>query len=97
MKLKKLLKIFSKDYFTKDEKDPLNRFNGLFDGRTYGKGRFVLVKDGEDDVKATCNLPVFPLYDPPLDEQKYELKEVIFNIHENPKLLSQGYYTMGHK
>lgn len=31
-------------YF-KDEKDPLNRFNGLFDGRTYGDGEFVLVFD----------------------------------------------------
>jgi len=30
--------------FTLDEKDPLNRFNGLFDGRTYGEGRFVLVE-----------------------------------------------------
>lgn len=28
----------------KDEKDPLNRFNGLFDGRTYGEGRFVLMR-----------------------------------------------------
>ena len=82
--------IFSSDNFykfDKDKKDPLNRFDGLFDGRTYGEGRFVLVKDGEDDVKATCNLPVFPFYDPPLHEQKYELKEVIFNIHENPELL----------
>lgn len=30
--------------FRKDEKDPLNRFNNLFDGRTYGDGRFILVK-----------------------------------------------------
>jgi len=27
-----------------DKKDPLNRFNGLFDGRTYGEGRFVLIE-----------------------------------------------------
>lgn len=27
----------------RDEKDPFGRFGGLFDGRTYGKGRFVLV------------------------------------------------------
>jgi len=27
----------------KDKKDPLNRFNGLFDGRTYWKGKFVLI------------------------------------------------------
>lgn len=29
--------------FDKDEKDPLNRFNGLFDGITYGDGRFILI------------------------------------------------------
>lgn len=28
----------------KDEKDPLNRFDGLFDSRTYGNGRFILVR-----------------------------------------------------
>jgi len=30
--------------FALDKKDPLNRFDGLFDGRTYGEGRFVLVE-----------------------------------------------------
>lgn len=30
--------------FPLDQKDPLNRFNGRFDGRTYGNGRFVLVE-----------------------------------------------------
>lgn len=46
--------LFAKDYikvnddesisnYEKDEKDPLNRFNGLFDGRTFGEGRFVLI------------------------------------------------------
>jgi hypothetical protein len=34
----------------KDEKDPLNRFDGLFNGRTYGEGRFVLIIDDQDDV-----------------------------------------------
>lgn len=29
--------------FKKDEKDPLSRFDGLFDGITYGNGRFVLI------------------------------------------------------
>ena len=28
----------------KDKKDPLNRFNGLYDGFTYGNGRFVLME-----------------------------------------------------
>jgi len=36
---------FIKDYYSKDPKDPLNRFNGLFNGRTYGEGRFVLIQD----------------------------------------------------
>lgn len=31
--------------FFKDEKDPLNRFNGLFNGRTYGNGKFVLIEN----------------------------------------------------
>lgn len=32
-----------KKLIKKDPKDPLNRFNGLFDCRTYGEGRFVLI------------------------------------------------------
>ena len=43
--------------FNKDEKDPLNRFNGLFDGRTYGNGRFVLIKGfGDYDYPNTPSL-----------------------------------------
>lgn len=34
---------FKQTSFSKDEKDPLKRFDGLFDGRTYGGGRFVLI------------------------------------------------------
>lgn len=35
---------YGEEHLTKKEnKDPLNRFNGLFDGRTYGEGRFVLI------------------------------------------------------
>lgn len=36
--------------FYRDKKDPLNRFNGLFDGRTYGEGRFVLIEIGLDKL-----------------------------------------------
>lgn len=38
------------EHFTykKDEKDPLNRFDGLFDGITYGNGEFVLEKKIKD-------------------------------------------------
>ena len=32
------------EVFKKDEKDPLNRYNGLYDGFTYGNGRFVLME-----------------------------------------------------
>lgn len=35
------------EIFKKDEKDTLNRFDGLFDGKTYGNGRFVLIKDND--------------------------------------------------
>jgi len=42
--------ISKKDFYFIDEKDPLNRFNGLFDGRTYGEGRFVLIRGDEDDI-----------------------------------------------
>ena len=49
---------FSVTVFGLDKKDPLNRFDGLFDGRTYGGGRFVLIESfrnkritySEDDV-----------------------------------------------
>ena len=72
-----------------DEKDPLNRFNGLFNGRTYGGGMFVLIHDNQDDFKVVCNSPIAPFYDPPSIEQQYESKERIFNIHENPELWSK--------
>ena len=35
--------------FLLDEKDPFNRFDGLFDGRTYGDGSFVLINGNEED------------------------------------------------
>lgn len=38
------------DYYELDEKDPLNRFDGLFDGRTYGDGRFVLIINNQDRI-----------------------------------------------
>lgn len=40
----------TEDCYDLDEKDPLNRFNGRFDGRTYGNGRFVLVENDQDDL-----------------------------------------------
>ena len=31
-----------------DKKDPLNRLNGLLDGRTYGNGQFILLLENEE-------------------------------------------------
>lgn len=42
---------FAGNLFKKDQKDPLNRFNGLFDGRTYGNGKFVLIRGVEHEGK----------------------------------------------
>lgn len=76
--------------FQKDEKDPLNRLDGLFNGRTYGNGRFVLIENDEDGViesnyfgeKYHClgnNLNILP--SPIHSELKF-----IGNLHENPEL-----------
>ena len=43
MREMKALVVFANKTLQKDEKDPLNRFDGLFNGRTYGDGRFVLI------------------------------------------------------
>jgi len=64
--------------FEKDKTDPLNRFNGLFDGRTYGKGRFVLIMEShikgffEDDV--IRRLPD---------------SDIISNLHQSPQLFKE--------
>lgn len=51
----------------KDEKDPLNRFNGLFDGRTYGDGKFVLIENNQDDIA----------------EETEEIKHVLFKKNKD--------------
>jgi hypothetical protein len=69
----------------KDEKDPLNRFDGLFDGRTYGGGRFVLIKDQEHEVAE---------FDMMEDGKRAELGYSwngygwthLGNLHKNPEL-----------
>ena len=70
-----------------DEKDPLNRFGGLFDGRTYGEGRFVLIFNYQDNININIE------YDGYEDVYIYTLGtdiEVSFiepeNLHENPEL-----------
>lgn len=84
----------------KDEKDPLNRFNGLFDGRTYGSGRFVLTED--DDVYEIVMYDgtslgysfrrkwfVEPRFECHIGE--YDLVDLknIGNLHKNPELFSK--------
>lgn len=70
-----------------DEKDPLNRFNGRFDGRTYGEGRFVLIINNQDNINKNIE------YDGYEDVFIYTLGtdiETNFiepeNLHENPEL-----------
>jgi hypothetical protein len=57
----------------KDEKDPLNRFNGLFDGRTYGQGEFVLIQDDED----------FGVYEQKFFDKKHEEFGYGLNLNGN--------------
>jgi len=75
--------------FTKDKKDPLNRFNGLFDGRTYGNGRFVLIVNFEDNVYRKIyyngyeDVFIYKMDDFLKIEEEW--KE-FGNLHENPEL-----------
>jgi hypothetical protein len=45
-----------------DYKDPLKRCNGIFDGLTYGEGRFILIKDYEDTRMVHYNNEEITLY-----------------------------------
>lgn len=74
--------------FLKDEKDPLNRFDGLFNGRTYGGGRFVLIENNQDDIYK-CQIAS----DEEIRESyrrdgfyTWESRILIGNFHENPEL-----------
>ena len=78
-----------RDYWDheRDEKDPLNRFNGLFDGRTYGQEDFVLIQDDEDDIFKRI------VYDGYEDIFEYSMTkkddrewQPSGNLHENPEL-----------
>ena len=76
-----------------DEKDPLNRFKGLFDGRTYGDGRFVLMQNFgaifEDDVLKSRWLgsDLSTVQCQPDEERLYFTSEAVKgNLHENPEL-----------
>ena len=47
------ISLLQSEEYDLDKKDPLNRFNGLFNGRTYGEGRFVLVEYYTDILQDT--------------------------------------------
>jgi len=75
------------DIFLKDEKDPLNRFDGLFDGRTYGNGRFVLIiNDGDDVYLRKVNwFEDFSKFMQREFQSEFKPK-LIGNLHKNPGL-----------
>lgn len=73
----------------KDQKDPLNRFNGLFDGRTYGNGRFVLEINEQDKItKCNTGHSVYYLLGNKIqsEDREYEIRSIAGNLHENPEL-----------
>tara|TARA_R110000868_G_scaffold107214_1_gene293306 strand:- start:6 stop:440 length:435 start_codon:yes stop_codon:yes gene_type:complete len=84
----------------KDKTDPLNRFNGLFDGRTYGEGRFILINNDDSDVyKITNNKDDKELIMTPTKFNIYSYSYIngyennikwtqhyLGNLHENPEL-----------
>ena len=83
-------------WFDKDEKDPLNRFDGLFNGKTYGNGRFVL---SETLQAQEGEWVVWEIKDPKSSEIKYCSQRIegnrrtlntyigyMGNLHENPEL-----------
>ena len=80
----------------KDEKDPFNRFKGLFDGRTYGDGMFVLINCNksiaEDNFVEGYDLDNDSYFEG-LSQKIYFSDnsnfKVIGNIHENPELWSK--------
>jgi len=71
----------------KDEKDPLNRFNGLFDGRTYGQGEFVLIRDDEDDIFKRIAFDGYEdFFEYSMTKKEDGEWQPSGNLHENPEL-----------
>lgn len=85
--------IFSREGFYKfmlDERDPLNRFDGKFNGRTYCNGRFVLV-DWDWDNGAVEVEKGHPLFEQGYAGSEFEYEGVVtstilYSIHERPDL-----------
>lgn len=78
-------------HVNKDEKDPLKRFNGLFDGRTYGEGRFVLIERNYDDLYQKVSKYGDEFRTMELGERANNLNLFVTfhhkgNLHENPEL-----------
>ena len=77
-------------HYFKDEKDPLNRFNGRFNGRTYGDGRFVLEQDDRDEmmieVKEGSDLWGKIAEGTEFGETGTMTASLFFNLHEQPEL-----------
>jgi hypothetical protein len=72
--------------YRRDEKDPLKRFGGLFDGRTYGEGKFVLIRDDEDDIIQMGQHNYQRKFDDSDDKLHYLGAYILGNLHENPEL-----------
>ncbi len=78
--------------FKRDEKDPLNRFNGLFNGRTFGNGRFVLEVNNQDFVLGASYFPSpTKFFIKGSDEHYYPTSNFLYegNLHENPELFEK--------
>lgn len=69
----------------KDDKDPFNRFGGLFHGRTYENGQYVLEINHQDDVLKSLENH---LYIRGLDFTRFD-KLPVGNLHTEPKLFQE--------
>ena len=84
-----------------DETDPLKRFDGLFDGRTYGRGRFILMQEicldgkiiSDDDIieivgQGNVLIDTIECMQPDLVNYCVEgdLGGILGNLHKNPEL-----------
>jgi len=74
------------EIFALDKKDPLNRFDGLFDGRTYGDGKFVLIISDQDDIVQMGQHFYQRCFDDSNQRLYYLGAYILGNLHENPEL-----------
>lgn len=81
----KIIKDSINEYAQLDKTDPLNRFKGLFDGRTYGEGRFVLEIDNQDTY-AKWEGKFHPLSKFIVDKTRIQVWDEKTNLHQSPQL-----------